>query len=153
MRRAFFVLFFELYLHYFKCNMSIKLGVPELEFGGSSWRARMPWRTMLTRPISGETMETACFLWSCSDSVLLRGCEFGSSSTDCNPEWKHINRKKDSRLNINSKHSRNLGSQDKHNKQSVNCEFECIVNVLQTFQLVNKSQTPSMSIYFPWRCF
>lgn len=56
--------------------------LPELEFGGSSCRARMPWRTMLTRPISADTIEMPCFLCGWSSTVLPGGPEAGTGSTD-----------------------------------------------------------------------
>lgn len=62
--------------------------LPELEFGGSSCRARMPWRTMLTRPISADTIEMPCFLCGWSSTVLPGGPEAGTGSTDWATEKK-----------------------------------------------------------------
>lgn len=67
---------------------SLSTSLPALEFGGSNWRARMPWRTMLTRPISADTMEMACFLWGWSSRVLPGRLEVWTGSTDWGREKK-----------------------------------------------------------------
>lgn len=58
----------------------LRTNLPAFEFGGNNWRPMMPWRIMLTRPISADTMEIPCILWGCSSRVLLGTQEFGTGS-------------------------------------------------------------------------
>lgn len=77
--------------------------LPELEFGGSSCKARMPWRTMLTRPMSADTIEMPCFLCGWSSTVLPGGPEAGTGSTDwatekkCSGKWSSSTTQKHNR--------------------------------------------------------
>ena len=47
-----------------ECLHIVWTNIPALELGGSNWRARIPWRTILTSPMSAGTMVIPCFWWN-----------------------------------------------------------------------------------------